>query len=155
RGIDRRSFGLALGILSSCPAGFATGSAVLLATRSTRRRGSSGTKGTAPQHSRLPELVPHTLLSHQLHRNDVDDFCDGRFGFLGAGISALSQSKSRGRDDDLWLDPCCRGPGLNASGRHHSRQVALAFSRFLFLGFWNWDVDGVPDFRYGPLHSIS
>ena len=43
---------------------------------------------------RLPEFVPHALLPHQLHRDDIDDFCNGRFGFLGAGVSALSESKS-------------------------------------------------------------
>ena len=121
RWISRCSPRLALGILSRYAAGFAAGPAVLLATRSPRHWRSSGAEIAAPQHTRLPEPVPHTLLSHQLHRADIDDFCNGRFGFLGAGVSALSQSKSRRRDDDLWPDHCSRGPGLDAFGRNHRR----------------------------------
>ena len=47
--IDRRSFRLALGILSGCAAGFVAGPAVFLATRSARRCRSSGAEITAPQ----------------------------------------------------------------------------------------------------------
>ena len=69
----------------------------------------------------LFEPVPHTFLSHQLHRDDIDDFCNGRFGFLGTGVSALSRSKSRRRHDDLWPDHGRCGPGLDATGRDYCR----------------------------------
>ena len=54
---------------------------MLLATRSARCCGSSGTEIIAPQHARLFEPVPHTFLSHQLHRDDFDDFVTGGLGF--------------------------------------------------------------------------
>ena len=66
--ISRCSSGLALGILSCYAAGFVAWPFVFLATRSARCCGSSGTEIIAPQRTRLPEPVPHTLLSHQLHR---------------------------------------------------------------------------------------
>src|SRR4029077_8059570 len=155
RWTSRCSHGLALGILSRYAAGFVAWPFVLLATRSARCCGSSGTEIIAPQRTRLFEPVPHTFLSHQLHRDDFDDFCNGRFGFLGTGVFALSRSKSRRRYDDLWPDHCSRGPGLDASGRRHRRQITSASSRFVFLGLWHRHVYCVSHFHCGPLHSVS
>ena len=149
-GLSRCSLGLALGILSRYSAGFVAWPFVLLATRSARCCGSSGTEITAPQRTRLFEPVPHTFLSHQLHRDDIDDFCNGRFGFLGTGVFALSRSKSRRRYDDLWPDHCSRGPGLDASGRRDRRQITFASSRFVFLGLGNRNVDCVSSFSLRP-----
>src|SRR4030095_5520717 len=94
RWIDWRSPRLALGILSRCSAGFVAGHAVFLATGPARRCASASAEIAAPQHWRLSEIVPHALLSNQLRRDNIDDFCTGRFGLLGTGVSALSQSKS-------------------------------------------------------------
>ena len=115
----------------------------------------SGAEITAPQRTRLFEPVPHTFLSHQLHRDDIDDFCNGRFGFLGTGVFALSRSKSCRGHDDLWPDHGSRGPGLDASGRRYCRQVALTSSRFVFLGLWNRNAHRVSSFRCHSLHSVS
>src|SRR5262249_37206618 len=116
---DRHSPRLALGILFRRPARFVAGSSVLLATRPARRCGPHGAKITTPEHASLPEPVPHTLLSNQLHRSNIDDFCNRRFGFLGTGISALSPSKPGRRHDGLWFDHCGGRPSLNASWRRH------------------------------------
>ena len=82
---------------------------------------SPGARITATQHGRLPEIVSHTLVSHQLRRTNIDDFCNRRPRVLGISLFALSKSKSRRRHDDLWIDHGGRGFGLDAFWRHHRR----------------------------------
>ena len=54
-------------------------------------------KSTASQPAGLPEILSHTLLSHQLHRANIDDFRNRRPGILGIGILAIIEIKAQ-----LW-----------------------------------------------------
>src|SRR6266513_4850508 len=113
RRVSRCSPRLALGILSRGAAGFAAGSALFLATRSARYRTSPGARIAASQPEELPEAFPNTLLSHQLRRTNLDDFCNRWFGILGIGVSGISKSKPSHEQDDLRTDHCSRWSDLD------------------------------------------
>src|SRR5439155_8358679 len=110
---DRCSLRLALGILSRYSAGFVAWPFVFLATRSASWGTSTGAEIAASQSARLRETLPHALVSHQLRRANIDDFCNGWSGVLGLSLSALSESKSGRWYDDLWLDHRSLWSGLD------------------------------------------
>src|SRR5207245_2618668 len=145
---------LALGILSCYAAWFTARPAVLFATRSARRYASPGAGIATPQHGRLPEAFPHTLLSDQLRGANIDDFCNRRLGFLGISLSTLSESKSRCGHDHLRLDHRSGGFGLDASWRRDRRPIALAFWWFVLLGLRNRNADRVSVFYFYSFRFI-
>src|SRR5207302_9625075 len=105
------------GLLSGRTAGFAAGPPVFLATRPARGGTSVHAKIGGRQPKGLPKALSHTLLSHQLRRANVDDFCNRWFGVLGIGVPGLSESKPSLGQDDFRINPSSRGFSLDTSGR--------------------------------------
>src|SRR5207249_9229217 len=144
-----------LGILSCYAAWFTARPAVLFATRSARRYASPGAGIATPQHGRLPEAFPHTLLSDQLRGANIDDFCNRRLGFLGISLSTLSESKSRCGHDHLRLDHRSGGFCLHASWWRERPPLALAVWGVVLLGLRTPNAYRVSAFHFLSLCSLS
>src|SRR6266478_5457196 len=144
---------MALGVLHGRTARFASGVAVFLAARPSGGVPSFNASAT-PWTERLCETLSDTFLSGQLHCPNADDICRGRLGLLGVGLPEFSKSESSRRQNNLWPDNGrCRFE-LDHHRRNHCRQTSTAVPVLLFLGFRNWNADGVSVFCGESLYSI-